>query len=636
MDKKSIFLGIVFMAAGLLLMTYNGIQESKARQERLLEEAARNEAALQAQAAGQDPEAAAAEPPAFVASEPIVPLARTADEEAIVSTAARAAETLKVLENATLRVTLSSHSGGIESVELKQYPRNNPHTDPDSPPVILNKVSNGDALALTRALGRDLAPLAPQYLIETADAEHVVFAADLGGGLRVRRTYSLLSGNADGPAPYTIRHQTEFINNSDAALTLNPVFLNLGTAAPTDADYMGFNLNASFFNNGDYGAIAAKKFQPGGFLRRSTPPDQLRREGILQWGAVKNQFFTAIFTPDAAADALVARGVKFPIDPNKGTTPIGVTADLEFAIPTIAPGSVQVISGDYYAGPKAFDRLSQMQLKQEDVMQLGWFLGMFLGFISFVAKALLTLLSFNFGFLGNWGFAIILTTIIIRLFLWPLTAKAARASKRMQKLQKPIKELQEKYRDNPTKMQQEMMGLWKKHKINPLSGCWPVLVQFPIFIAFFNLLRNSSDLRFAEFLWIKDLSMPDATIPLGSEGLPLLGTALNVLPFIWLVSMYFQMRMMPQPSVDNAQAKIIKWMPFIFFPFTYYFSSGLVLYWTATNCFSIFQQWMTNRSRDEEDVAIESEIAEMESKKQRKAPSGPLITRKKRKKGGAA
>ncbi|NBD39110.1 MAG: membrane protein insertase YidC, partial [Verrucomicrobia bacterium] len=189
--------------------------------------------------------------------------------------------------------------------------------------------------------------------------------------------------------------------------------------------------------------------------------------------------------------------------------------------------------------------------------------------------------------------------------------------------------------DNPQKLNQEMMKLWKKHKINPLSGCWPVLIQLPIFISFFNLLRNSSDLRFAEFLWITDLSMPDQSIPLpGDTTLPFLGAAINVLPFIWLVSMYFQMKMMPTPSVDNAQVKIIRFMPFIFFPITYYFSSGLVLYWTTTNVFSIFQQWMTNRSRDEEDEAIEEEIAEMEEKKtkSKKAPSGPLIKKKKKKK----
>merc|ERR1712146_311871 len=99
----------------------------------------------------------------------------------------------------------------------------------------------------------------------------------------------------------------------------------------------------------------------------------------------------------------------------------------------------------------------------------------------------------------------------------------------------------------------------------------------------FNLLRNTADLRFAHFLWINDLSMPDATIQLGDMSLPFVGSTINVLPFVWIVSMFFQMKMMPQPSVDNAQVKIIKYMPFIFFPFTYMFSSGLVLYWTTTN-----------------------------------------------------
>ncbi|MCD8483352.1 MAG: membrane protein insertase YidC [Verrucomicrobia bacterium] len=263
---------------------------------------------------------------------------------------------------------------------------------------------------------------------------------------------------------------------------------------------------------------------------------------------------------------------------------------------------------------------------------LGWFLGLYLGFIAWIAKLMLTLMGAMHGFSGNWGVAIILTTLVIRLMLWPLTAKAAKASKRMQKLQKPIKELQEKYKDDPRKQQEAMLALWKKYKINPLNGCWPVLVQFPIFIAFFNLLRNSSDLRFADFLWINDLSMPDATISLGGNVLPLVGSSINVLPFLWLISMYYQMKLMPQPSIDNFQAKMIKWMPFIFFPFTYFFSSGLVLYWTTTNCFSIFQQYITNRRRDEDDARIEQELEERARKADAIAPTGPLIKKKKKKK----
>jgi YidC/Oxa1 family membrane protein insertase len=629
MDKKSILIGILFLAGGFLLMTYNGMQETKARQERLLQEAQENGQALQE--SGWETASANPGETSFAPAETSPP-----PVEARVETAAPAVEkpeeVFVTLENEDLIVTLSSYGGAIGEIVLKNYPNENPHTNENPKPVVLNKVSDQPALALNRSTGSQLAPLASFYQLVDSTASSATFEATLPSGLVITREYSLSTGDdPDSANPYVISHTTSLSNGSTQAIVLDRAFLNIGTAAPTAADYMGFNLNASYFENGDYDNIPASKFAGGGFIFKKEPKEKIEERGIIQWGAVKNQFFVTIFTPERPADGLVARGIRFPQDPKTGKVPTGVTAALEFGIPALQPGEKHVLSGGFYAGPKNIDRLSQLGNKQEDVMQLGWFLGMFLGVISFVATMLLSLMSGIHNLLGNWGLAIILTTFVIRLLLWPLTAKAARSSKRMQELQKPLQEIREKYQDNPQKLNSEMMKLWKRHKINPLSGCWPVLIQFPIFISFFNLLRNSSDLRFAEFLWINDLSMPDGTIPIpGDAALPFVGTAINVLPFIWLISMYFQMKMMPTPSIDNAQTKIIKWMPFIFFPFTYYFSSGLVLYWTTTNCFSIFQQWITNRTRDEEDVAIEEEIAEMEDKKKGKLPSGPLISKKKR------
>ena len=630
MDKKSIIIGLVFLVGGFLLMSYNGMKESEARKERLLQQAEQNEQALQ--------ESGFEEPPAPGKETELVPATRdplaVAEkvETAPVPPVEKPEERTVVLENEQLQVTLTSYGAAVSGILLKNYPADNPHTTENPRPVVLNRISDSPALDLRRSSGETLVPVARFYELVQQDPSSATFEATLANGLVIRRTFELSNGdNQEGPDPFILQHETAFLNPTGVPVTLDEIYLDLGTAAPTEADYMGFNLNASYLDNGKYESIRASKFKGGGLFRKE-PKEKIAEKGILQWGAVKNQFFVTIFTPDQPADGIEARPIRFPQDPKTGKVPTGITASLEFDLPQIAPGQQEVVSGGYFAGPKSFDRLSQMALDQEDVMQLGWFLGFFVGAVGFVAKMLLFLLGGIEGFLGNWGVAIILTTFVIRLALWPLTAKAARSSKRMQELQKPLQEIREKYQDNPQKLNEEMMKLWKKHKINPLSGCWPVLIQFPIFIAFFNLLRNSSDLRFANFLWITDLSMPDATIPLPGDGLPFVGAAINVLPFIWIVSMYFQMKMMPQPSIDNTQTKMIKWMPFIFFPFTYYFSSGLVLYWTTTNCFSIFQQWMTNRSKDEEDVAIEEEIAEMENKKKGKLPSGPLISKKKKKK----
>jgi len=632
MDKKSIFIGLLFLMGGFLLMMWNGMQETKTRQQRLLEQARENERALQESGWETQPSAPAA--PEFAApAAPAIPAAPLPRLEAPAPTVDRPAEIRVTLENAHMVATLSSYGGAITEILLKDYPEDNPRTTPSPRPVVLNQVSDSPALALSQPVGAQLAPIARFYELVSHNADAATFRATLPSGLVIERHYALSQG-VDGGSPeaYLIQHRTVFINTTGMALNLDRAFLNLGTAAPSEADYMGFNLNASFRDNGKYRTIAASKFSGGGFLFKREPREKIERTGLIQWGAVKNQFFTTLFTPEDPANGMVARGVRFPQDPATGKVPMGITAALEFSLPLLEPHGRHSLAGELYAGPKTFDRLSRLGLGQEDVMQLGWFLGLFLGLVAFVAKMLLTLMGWLNSVIGNWGVAIIITTFVIRLLLWPLTAKAARASKRMQKLQKPLQEIREKYQDNPQKLNQEMMVLWKKHKINPLSGCWPVLVQFPIFIAFFNLLRNSSDLRFAGFLWINDLSMPDASIPLPGDGLPLVGPAINVLPFIWLVSMWFQMKMMPQPSIDNAQTKLIKWMPFIFFPFTYYFSSGLVLYWTTTNCFSIFQQWITNRTRDEEDAAIEEEIAHMDEPKKARLPAGPLISKKKKSK----
>ncbi len=632
MDKKSLTIGLLLVVGGFLLMMYNGVQQEKSRQQELLRQASENERALE--------ESQWTNPPAATRDAEIVADTQTPPviEETVATPVAQAVpevekplEQLAVLENDQLKIELSSYGAALSKIVLKQQPAENPHTSEFSP-VVLNRIADSPALDLKRLSGNAMTQVARFYKLVESSSERAVFEAQLPSGLLIRRSYNLAPvTEPDGPAPFQVEHQTTLLNTSGVPLNPKSVYLDLGTAAPTKADYMGFNLNASYLSNGDYETIPVKKFSGSSFPIKRQPREFIEEKGILQWGAVKNQFFVTIFTPDKPADGLYARSMRFPQDPSTGKVPVGITASLGFDLPTLQPGEQYSLSGFYYAGPKSFDRLSQMELKQEDVMQLGWFLGFFVGAVGFVAKMLLTLMSGLEGVVGNWGVAIILTTFVIRLGLWPLTAKAARSSKRMQELQKPLQAIREKYQDNPQKLNEEMMKLWKKHKINPLSGCWPVLIQFPIFIAFFNLLRNSSDLRFANFLWITDLSMPDATIPLPEGGLPFLGAAINVLPFVWIVSMYFQMKMMPQPSIDNAQTKMIKWMPFIFFPFTYYFSSGLVLYWTTTNCFSIFQQWMTNRSKDEEDVAIEEEIAEMENTGKKKIPTGPLISKKKKK-----
>ena len=190
--------------------------------------------------------------------------------------------------------------------------------------------------------------------------------------------------------------------------------------------------------------------------------------------------------------------------------------------------------------------------------------------------------------------------------------------KRMGKLSEPMKSINEKFGDNPQKKQQLMMEMYKLNKVNPVAGCLPMLIQIPIFFGLFYMLRSAAELRLADFLWIPDLSMEEGIFTLPFT-IPFMGDQFNILPFIYLVSLVIQMGMMPTPSVDNAQVKMMKFMPYIFFPIIYTFASGLVLYWTVNNIFTIGQQWMINRKKDDFELQLPAALKKaMEAPKKKK------------------
>lgn len=635
MDKKNVILGSIFLIASLGMMVWSGRQDADRQRElarqAVIERAERAEAAD----APLDDLASDDAPPPLVRSAAIVP-AEEAGADPLVrsvreSLAPAVEEDTAVLQNDYIRALLSSRGATIKTIALIERDQGElvyPIDLESDQPVALHALAKTPPMTIAQLYNGRFVPLPVPFALVESTRNRVVFEAELEGGLQLRRTFKLVDGEHDTPENYTIRQEFTLVNPTAAAIQLDHLYINIGTAAPTNADPYGMDLNASYLENGSYHNIKATKFKAGTFSEAST---RIERTGLIQWGAVKNQFFASIATPQTPASGITAVPVAYPTPVDAKKESVGISAYLEFDLPEIAPGASATLVIDLFSGPKDFTRLKKMGLQQEDVMHFGWFLGMFVGVVSWVGKSLFWLLSTLHGFTGNWGIAIILMTLVVRLFLWPLTAKAARSSKRMQELQKPMAELKEKYKDNPQKQQQATLELFKKHKINPLSSCWPVLLQFPIFIAMFNLLRNTADLRFADFLWIADLSMPDRSISLGDVALPFIGNAINVLPFVWLASMWFQMKMMPQPSVDNSQTKIIKYMPFLFFPMTYFFSSGLILYWTTTNCFSIFQGWMTRRSKDSEDIAIEEEIAESEKKKSL-LKTTPIGSKKRKKK----
>jgi YidC/Oxa1 family membrane protein insertase len=220
------------------------------------------------------------------------------------------------------------------------------------------------------------------------------------------------------------------------------------------------------------------------------------------------------------------------------------------------------------------------------------------GFFKFFSQLLLTLMTWVHKWLPNWGLAIIITTLILKVVFLPFTLAASRSAKRMQKIQPEMQAVREKFKDNPQKLQGATMELFKKHKVNPLGGCIPILLTMP----FFQMLQSAAELRFSPFLWAPDLASADTVAHV--FGLPI-----NIMPILMGATMVFQMRLTPQPSVDNAQAKMFKFMPYIFTLFCYTFSCALALYSTVNGVFTIVQQLVINRMKDEGDVASPTGIA---------------------------
>ena len=281
------------------------------------------------------------------------------------------------------------------------------------------------------------------------------------------------------------------------------------------------------------------------------------------WAAWIQHYFVSAWIPSAeSTNKFVSRKA------NNGDYIIGFTSPAT----ELAPGEQTRISAGFYAGPKIQDSL--------EAISPGLELTVDYGFIWFIAQPLFWILSFIHGFVGNWGWSIILLTLLIKLVFFPLSATSYRSMANMRRVAPKLQALREQYGDDRQKMSQGMMELYKKEKINPLGGCLPILVQMPVFIALYWTLMESVELRQAEWLgWITDLSIKDPFF---------------ILPILMGATMFIQQQLNPTPP-DPMQAKVLKMLPIIFTFFFLWFPSGLVLYWVVNNVLSIAQQWYITR-----------------------------------------
>ncbi len=327
---------------------------------------------------------------------------------------------------------------------------------------------------------------------------------------------------------------------------------------------LGTNFGVVEWGQGFIGAMGPA-WMMGDVLEKDVPDTEIRRTGDIRWAALQDKYFISVIIPQDAqgmfarteADYVATTGVEFPVDARGG--------ELRFQV---------------YAGPKQFDALRELGRGLEDTIDFGWFIYGSWALVKAVAKPLFYVLRFLFDYTQNYGAAIILLTCGIKLLFVPLQYKSYKSMQGMQKIQPKIQALQARLKDDRERLNRELIKLYKEHKVNPVGGCLPMLLQMPVFISLFNILYMTVELRQAPFLlWVTDLSIPDPYY---------------VLPVLMGVSMVVQQKIMPT-TMDPTQAKMMLLLP-VFLTFLFLtFPAGLVVYWLTNNVLTILQQVVTDR-----------------------------------------
>lgn len=506
------------------------------------------------------------------------------------ATGDNAAARVTTLENDFIKVRFTDFGGAIRDVAFKKYPAALGRTDP----FIFNELHADPMLALTEFPGLDRGT---RYELVSSNSYEVVFRAVLDDRLEVTRRYSIspISDTNIARDPYQLRHETTFLNLADQTAVPLRVALALGTAAPVNALDYGLQLKTGYHTAETQKFIARSDLEGGGFFAMfgagsSVPLPSVTNSGPILWASVKNQFFTTILTPETPASALVTRRVKLLTAlPDADHNAYGITGAAQFELPALAAGATGKIAAEFYVGPKEYKRLANTDVFKADQDKV-----MDYGFFGWASKLLITLMTWTHGWVGNWGVAIMITTLILKILFIPLTLASAKSMKRMTKLQPELAAIKEKFKDDPQKQQKATMQLFKDRKVNPIGGCLPQLLTIPFFMGFFTMLSSTAELRFAPFLWAHDLSAPDTVIRIA-------GFPINILPLLLGVTMIYQMKLTPMsPTMDKTQVMMMKFMPVIFTFFCYTFSCALSLYSTTNGLFTIAQQLFINRMKDEE------------------------------------
>ena len=384
------------------------------------------------------------------------------------------------------------------------------------------------------------------------DSLDVRLKADVPGVAEVVKTYHFKRGS------YVVGVETAVRNLGSAPMSPEAYyqFLRVAKAPPGDPRFVSTYTGPAVYTE-------ASKFKKVPFTDIDKGKKDYPSSANNGWIAMLQHYFVAAWLPQA--------GVEREFFTRKVGNDL-YTAGVILPMGTIAPGATATQTVPLYAGPQEGSKLKALAPGLDLTIDYGW--------LTIIATPLFYVLSWIHGWVGNWGVAIILLTVLIKAIFFPLSAASYKSMARMRVVQPKMTRIREQYADDKARMNQAMMELYKTEKINPLGGCLPMVVQIPVFISLYWVLLGTVELRHAPFVgWIHDLSAQDPYY---------------ILPLLMTASMFLQQRMSPKPP-DPVQAKVMMFMPLAFSFMFFFFPAGLVLYWVVNNVLSIAQQWQITR-----------------------------------------
>ena len=485
------------------------------------------------------------------------------------------AEKSETLRNADVELRLTNRGAGIsEAVLLK-------HAMENGQPVILN---SADQTPIGAIIEQPAAPALPEFAIVRGDDGSVQFDRKTPEGVNVRKKF-FFPPTSEKKDNFVAEMDVDFRNDGAQAYTNAGYFVSLGSTRPLHPSDMPSYTRLVWCIEGkpkatDVSWFSAQNYPLVGVQKRAA--ERVFQEKVVgaEWAAMTNQFFTTIITPlNAKAGEVWAQ--PFGIKRADGPSLQGMDGAMGMPGFQLQPGQTATLRFQLYVGPKLYGRLAKLEHDEAEIMNFGMW--------KLVSQFLLNFMNLIHGWVSDYGFAIIILTACVKGVLWPLQNKANKSMRKMSALAPKMQELKEKYKDDPTRMNQEVMKLYKEHGVNPVGGCLPMMIQIPIFFGLFSMLGQAAELRNASFLWVHDLSQPDTV-----AHIPGLGWPINILPLLMGATNIWLMRMTPKTG-DSTQQRVMMFMPLIFLFFCYNFAAALALYYTTQNLFTILQLYQNRK-----------------------------------------